>query len=76
MIIKCYEAESSLLPSGAFFHNINAIYLPVRLEVFTDVVLLCVLLDAANKYLLHCQMGTWFIGVLKENENQSAHTKH
>lgn len=66
MVIEGDKAESSLLPSGAFLHDINAFNLSIFLKMFPDVVLLGVFLDSTNKDLLHCQMGTWFIGVLKE----------
>lgn len=64
MVIKRHKGEASLLPSGAFLHDVNAFNLSILLKVFADVVLLGVLLDTANKDLLHCQMGTWFIRVL------------
>lgn len=67
MVIKRHKGEASLLPSGAFLHDVNAFNLSILLKVFADVVLLGVLLDAANKDLLHCQMGTWFIRVLKQS---------
>lgn len=64
MIIERDKAESSLLPGGAFLHDVNAFNLSVFLKMLSDVVLLSVLLDTTDKDLLHRQMGTWFIGVL------------
>lgn len=76
MVIKRHKAESPLLPSGAFFHDVNAFNLSILLKILPDVVLLRVLLDAADKDLLHCQMGARFIGVLerKEKKNMNEHT--
>lgn len=68
MVIKWHKAEASLLPSGALLHNVNAFNLSIFLKILPDVVLLRVLLDTTNKDLLHCQMGPWFIGVLKQKE--------
>lgn len=72
MVIKRHKAESSLLPSGAFLHDVNAFNLSILLKMLPNVVLLGVLLDAANKDLLHCQVGAWFIGVLQQKESVSA----
>ncbi len=66
MVIKGHKAESSLLPRGAFLHDVNAFNLSILLKMLPNVVLLSVLLDTADKDLLHRQMGTWFIGVLKQ----------
>lgn len=66
MVIKRHKAESSLLPGGAFLHDVNAFNLSILLKMLPNVVLLGVLLDTADKDLLHRQMGTWFIGVLKQ----------
>lgn len=74
MVIKGDKAESSLLPSRAFLHDINAFNLSIFLKILADVVFLSVLLYTTNEDLLHCQMGTWFIGVLKQRVSVSAHT--
>lgn len=67
MVIKGDKAESSLLSCGAFLHDVDSFDLPVFLKIIPNVVLLRVLLDATNKNLLDCQMGSWFVGVLKQS---------
>lgn len=73
MVIKSDKAESSLLPCGAFLHDVNAFDLSIFLKILANVVLLSIFLDATNKDLLHCQMGAWFIGVLKWSALVSTH---
>lgn len=64
VVVKGHEAESSLLPGGPLLHDVNAFNLSIFLEILPDMVLLRVLLDTADKDLLHCQMGARFVGVL------------
>lgn len=66
MIVKGHEAKSPFLPGRALLHDVDALYLAVLLKVLADVVLFSVLLNAANKDLLHRQMGTGFVGVLRQ----------
>lgn len=64
MIVKGHEAKSTFLPGRALLHDVDALDLAVLLKVLQDVVLLGVLLNAADKDLLHRQVGAWFVGVL------------
>lgn len=64
MVVKGHEAKSPFLPGRALLHDVDALDLAVLLKVLADVVLFSVLLNAANKDLLHRQMGAWFVGVL------------
>lgn len=64
MIVKGHEAKSTFLPGRALLHDVDALDLAVLLKVLQDVVLLGVLLNAADKDLLHRQVGARFVGVL------------
>lgn len=64
VIVKGHEAKSPLLAGRALLHDVDALDLAVLLKVLPDVVLLRVLLDAADKDLLHRQVGAGFVGVL------------
>lgn len=66
MVFKGDEAESSLLPSGALFYDVNAFNLSIFFKMLPDVVLLGILFDPTDKDLLDGQMGAGFIGVLKQ----------
>ena len=70
MVIEGDEAEPSLLPSGAFLHDVNAVDPSIRLKVVSNVILLCVFLYTAHKDFLHCQMGAWLRGVLSRSTTQ------
>lgn len=67
VVVKGDKAESSLLPSGALLHDVNAFNLSIFLKMLPNVVLLSVLLDTTNKDLFHRQMSAWFVRVLKQS---------
>lgn len=76
MIVKGHEAKSTFLPGRALLHDVDALDLAVLLKVLQDVVLLGVLLNAADKDLLHRQVGARFVGVLGQEWESLGLTVH
>lgn len=66
VVVEGDEGEAPLLAAAAVRHDLDDFDFAILAKIVSQVMLLRVLLDAAHKDLLDCEMGPGPLGILRE----------